>query len=150
MALWKRKLALIATVASGALAVSVLANVLDLSDGASLAIAAVGLALAITFGGPWAFDRELPVKDPVEVRSHKTAVLADQQNYDRTSVGGRMFIQLQRWQEVGPVGDQPAGRPTDRARAVRAAFSDLPLKLVDPVAVAHINETILRSNGSAE
>jgi hypothetical protein len=85
MAIWKRKISLIAGVALGALALALLGDVLGLGQTVTVAIAAAALALVIVVGGPWAFgEGRFALQHWDSVHTDKAAVIA---NYEQRREG---------------------------------------------------------------
>jgi hypothetical protein len=80
MALWKRKMCLIAGVASGALALAMLGDWVGLGQTVTVAIAGIALALVIVIGGPWAFgEGRFALQKWDSVQAYEAAMIAGEQ-----------------------------------------------------------------------
>jgi hypothetical protein len=80
MALWKRKISLMAGVAGGALTLALIGDAVGLGQAVTVAIAGIALALVIVIGGPWAFgDGRFATQHWDAMHAHEAAVVARKQ-----------------------------------------------------------------------
>jgi hypothetical protein len=80
MALWKRKIVLMAGVAVGALALALIGDAVGLGQALTVAIAGTALALIIVIGGPWAFgEGRFALQEWDAVKAHQAAMVASKQ-----------------------------------------------------------------------
>jgi hypothetical protein len=80
MALWKRKISLMAGVATGALALALVGDAVGLGQTVTVAIAGIALALVIVIGGPWAFgDGRFAIQHRDAMKAHEAAMVARKQ-----------------------------------------------------------------------
>jgi len=147
MPLWQRKLVLLAGGALAALVLRVLANALDLSDGATLTVAGIGLALLVVFGSGWAFSPNRGILERWdEVEAAEAAVAAGQhhQRYSRTYAD--FVIRSHALEEQKVVPGDPEIHPATRTRPDPASFSE---RLSQPVEVGH-DVPILELDGAGQ
>ena len=80
MALWKRKIILMAGVAAGALVLALLGDVVGLGQIVTVGVASVALALVIVLGGPWAFgEGRFALEKWDAMKAYQPAVIAGEQ-----------------------------------------------------------------------
>lgn len=93
MPLWKRKVALIVGVASGSLALATLGDLASLGQTFTVAIAALGLALVIVVGGPWAFgDGRFALQHGYAVEPYQAAMVAGNQEGRKSGTHGHIIF----------------------------------------------------------